>query len=191
VGSLQNFSAVFTGSLNVPAAGPVPFAFRADDACIFSVGNGATRVSGPQTNTPANSTFQSYPVMGGVNQRSAPATSSIVVNFPSGGVYPYEVDYAKGGDHNLTLTMSANGTPIPAAVILTMTPNTVPSTTAGQFVALTIQARDFNGAALPNVPVSVTITGVNSLVNGEVRTLITDGRILRRLKAQPAVSPTC
>ena len=128
-----------------------------------------------QTGTPANSAFQSYAVMGGVNQRSAPAASSIVVNFPAAGVYPYEVDYAKGGDNNLTLAMTAGGAPIPAAVLLTMTPNTEPSTTAGQFVALTIQARDLNGAALPNVPLSVTVAGVNSWVNSEVRTLVTDG----------------
>jgi hypothetical protein len=115
-GSLQNFSAVFTGSLNLPAAGPATFAFTANDAFIFSVANGATPVSGPQTNTPPNSAFPSYPVMGEVNQRSAPATSSIRLNFPAAGVYPYEVDCAKG------------------------TPNTTPSTTAGQGLAWVIQA---------------------------------------------------
>ena len=122
VGSLLNFSAVFTGSFSVPPAGPVTFNFSADDAFIFGVANGATRSSGPQNNTPANTPFQNYPVMGGVNQRSAPATISIVVNFPAPGVYLYEVDYAKGGDNSLTLTMTAGGAPIPAAPILTMTP---------------------------------------------------------------------
>jgi hypothetical protein len=53
--------------------------------------------------------------MGGVNQRSAVASNSITVNFPAPGVYPYEVDYAKGGDKNITLTMLARGAPIPPA----------------------------------------------------------------------------
>ena len=76
-----------------------------NDAFVFGVGNGATATSGPQTNTPASTVFTGLPVMGGVNQRSAPASSSITVNFPAPGMYPYEVDYAKGGDKNLTLTM--------------------------------------------------------------------------------------
>jgi hypothetical protein len=45
VGTLYAFSAVFTGSLNVPAAGPVTFAFSSDDAYVFGVGNGATATS--------------------------------------------------------------------------------------------------------------------------------------------------
>jgi hypothetical protein len=82
VGTLYSFSAVFTGSLNVPAAGPVTFAFSSDDAYVFGVGNGATATSGPQTNTPATTVFTGLPVMGGVNQRSAPASSSITVKLP-------------------------------------------------------------------------------------------------------------
>jgi hypothetical protein len=104
-GTLYYFSAVFTGSFSVPAVGPVTFTFTSDDAFVFGVGNAATPTSGPQTNTPATTPFTGLPVMGGVNQRSAPASSAITVNFPAPGVYPYEVDYAKGGDKNLTLTM--------------------------------------------------------------------------------------
>jgi len=59
VGGLQNFSAVFTGSLNVPAAGPVTFGFTADDAFVFGVGGGATRVSGPQMRIPSHENYHS------------------------------------------------------------------------------------------------------------------------------------
>jgi hypothetical protein len=41
----------------------------------------------------------------------------VVVNFPAAGAYPYELDYAKGGDKDLTLTMTANGQPIPADLL--------------------------------------------------------------------------
>lgn len=61
--------------------------------------------------------------MGGANRRSAlrqPLTSS--VNFPAAGVYPYEVDYAKGVDKNLSVTMLAGGIPIPTASVMTPSP---------------------------------------------------------------------
>ena len=77
------------------------------------------------------------------------------------GVYPYEVDYAKGGDKNLTLTMTAGGAPIPAAVLLTMTPSSVPSTTVDQPHQFVIAATDADGAALANMPVTVNVTGPN------------------------------
>ena len=63
--------------------------------------------------------------MGGVNQRQAPTSSTIVVNFPAPGAYPYELDSAKGGDNKLTLSLQANGAPIPAAALLTLAPGTV------------------------------------------------------------------
>ena len=79
------------GALNVPAVGAFTFTFVSDDAFVFSVGGGATRVSGPQ-------------LVGGNNRRTAPAASAITVNFPEPGVYPYEVDFAKGADAKLALT---------------------------------------------------------------------------------------
>ncbi len=171
VGALYNFSAVFTGSLNIPSPGQYTFAFTSDDAFLFGVGGGAARVSGPQTNTPSTTAFQNYAVMGGVNQRSAAAQSSIVVSFPAAGVYPYEVDYAKGGDKNLTLTMQSGGVPIPAAALLTLTPSTVPPITQGQIQTLTLQATDARGIALSNLLVTVNISGPNQ----QSRTLTTDG----------------
>ena len=41
VSTLFNFSAIFTGTFNVPAAGPVTFNFTSDDAFIFGIGGGA------------------------------------------------------------------------------------------------------------------------------------------------------
>ena len=170
-GTLYNFSAVFSGSLNVPAAGPVTFTFTSDDAFLFGVGNGATRVSGPQTNTPAATPFHSYPVMGGVNQRSAAAPSSITVNFPAAGFYVYEVDYAKGGDKNLTMTMLSGGTPIPASTLLTLTPTVLPSAQAGQVETLQVLATGTDGVALPGLQVTLNVTGVNP----QTQQLTTDG----------------
>ena len=102
VGPLYSFSGVFNDVLNVPAAGAVTFSLTSDDGFVLGVGNGATRVSGPQVNTAAVTPFLNYPVMGGVNGRGT-STNSVVVNFRAAGAYPYELDYAKGGDSHLTL----------------------------------------------------------------------------------------
>src|SRR5207244_6437340 len=102
--------------------------------------------------------FQGYPVIGGVNQRSVATANVITVNFPSAGTYVYEVDYAKGGDKNLTLSMTAGGVPIPTATVLTLRPGVVPAIAAGQVQVLNIAATDADGIALQNVPVTVNVT---------------------------------
>ena len=171
VGTLYYFSAVFTGSFTVPAPGPVTFTFSSDDAFIFGVGNGAIASSGPQTNTPSTTAFTGLPVMGGVNQRSAVASNSITVSFPAPGVYPYEVDYAKGGDKNLTLTMLAGGAPIPPAVLLTLSPAQTMPNQVDQIEILNVSALTPGGVALASLPVTVNVTGVNV----QSRALTTDG----------------
>src|SRR5258708_20010227 len=100
--------------------------------------------------------------MGGVNQREAPTPSPIAVNFPASGAYPFELDYAKGGDNKLTLTLQANGALIPAAALLTLAPSTVPSITAGRVQQLTLTATDADGVALSNLPVTFTVAGENA-----------------------------
>ena len=170
-GTLYSFSAVFTGAFNVPVAGPVTFNFTSDDAFIFGVGNTALPISGPQTNTPVTTTFTGLPVMGGVNGRQAPASNAITVNFPEPGVYPYEVDYAKGGDKNLTLTMLTGGVPVPPAALLTLSPSQAPSIQIQQVESLNISAQGSDGTALASLPVTVTVTGVNQ----QTRPVTTDG----------------
>ena len=171
VGTLYSFSAVFTGSFNVPAAGPVTFTFASDDAFVFGIGNGTTATSGPQTNTPVSTTFLGLPIMGGVNQRSAPASSAVTVNFPAPGVYPYEVDYAKGGDKNLTLTMLAGGAPIPPSALLTLSPPQGSPLQVAQIEILNVSALATDAVAIASLPVTVTVTGVNP----QTRALTTDG----------------
>ena len=109
--------------------------------------------------------------MGGVNVRSAPTPTTITVNFPTAGAYPYELDYAKGGDNRMTLTMQASAAPIPAPVLLTLTPASTPSITAGQVQQLTVTATDSSGVVLAYVPVTVNVTGVNA----QTRLLTTNG----------------
>src|SRR5262249_18944521 len=76
--------------------------------------------------------------------------------------YLFELDYAKGGDNHLTLTLLANGAPIPAAVLLTLTPATLPSAMIGTVQQVTLTATNANGGVVPNLPVTFTVTGVNA-----------------------------
>lgn len=172
-GTLYNFSAIFTGTLNVPAAGPVTFTFVHDDSFVFSVGGGASRASGVQVGTlPGTSVLQGYAVMGGVNQRSTTGvvTSTVVVNFPAAGTYPYEIDYAKGGDNLLSLRMLANGVPLPAAVQLKLTPNATSSALTGEVKTFVLTAVNPRGVVMANMPATVTIAGPNQ----QMRSVTTD-----------------
>jgi RHS repeat-associated protein len=168
---LFSFAAAFRGVLNVPSAGTVSFEITSDDAFVFGVGGGAARVSGPLVNSPAQTTFASLPVMGAVNTRQAPTLSTVVVNFPAAGAYPYELDYAKGGDKELTLTMTANGQAIPPAALLSLSPVAPVPAQVGQIQQLQLTAVDASGMALSGLPVGFTVSGVN----GQSRTLVTDG----------------
>ena len=99
------------------------------------------------------------------------APQAIVVNFPAAGVYPYEIDFAKGGDGKLTLRMLANNAAIASNTQLTLTPVLVSSTTSGQAQSLVVTAKDDSGVVLSNLPVTVTVVGQNP----QTRQVVTDG----------------
>jgi len=86
-------------------------------------------------------------------------------------VYPYEVDYAKGGDKNLTLTMLAGGAPITPSTLLTLSPSQAAPIQVEQVESLNVAALSPDGVVIPSLPVTVTVTGVNP----QTRPLTTDG----------------
>ncbi len=85
---------------------------------------------------------------------------AVVVDFLAAGAYPYELDYAKGGDKDLTLTMTANGQPIPAASLLSLTPVVPTPSQVGQIQQLQLTAVDSRGAVLSGLPVGFTVSGI-------------------------------
>lgn len=166
-GDLFNFQAVFTSSFVVGSAGDVRFDFFSDDGFIFSVGNGASYVSGPRLNVPADglSPFERLPVMGAYNQATAPVANSITVHFPSAGIYPYEVDYSEccGGQLAITMAASSNGGHgVPPAGNLILTPGTPAAKLAGTAQAFTVTAVDASNLAQANVDVTLAVTGPNA-----------------------------
>ena len=167
VGSLTTFAAVFTGQYVVASAGNVIFNFFSDDGFIFSVGGGATRVSGPLVNAPATgvSAFEGFPVVGSYNQPTSPTANTITVNFPSAGIFPYEVDYTECCSYQLSLTMTtatASGSiGVPPTGSILITPSTATNLTVGQSQPFSVKVADASGSPLVGLPVSLSITGPN------------------------------
>jgi RHS repeat-associated protein len=163
VGSLFGFDAVFTANFVAAAAGNVSFHFYSDDGFIFGAGGGAERVSGAFSNPPNETPLEHYPVMGAYNQPTAPVGNEIVVHFPKAGTYPYEVDYSECCGGQLAMTMSgSSGLGVPPAGNLSLTPVNVPTQTVGQPVHLTVAAMDASGNPIPSLPITMTVSGVNS-----------------------------
>lgn len=113
-----NYTLVVSGTMTIPKAGQYSFTIFHDDGMYWGVGNGATRISGP-TNCPApNATLTAlngYNVMG-ANNVSGVFQDSYVVNFPTAGDYPFEIDFAKSANAGQFLALYCNGqTPVPGA----------------------------------------------------------------------------
>jgi hypothetical protein len=125
-GDLASFQAVFTGSFQVNAAGRVTFNFYSDDGWILSIGPGAnnagqpTHVSGQMLNAPPVGVFSGFTVVGSYNVESLPTQNNLVVAFPAAGTYPFEIDYTNCCGTTQTLTVLANGAPIPPTSALTL-----------------------------------------------------------------------
>lgn len=167
-GPLGSFAAVFTGQYVVATPGDVVFNFFSDDGFIFSVGGGATRVSGPLVNAPASgvSAFEGFPVMGSYNQGTAPVANTITVNFPEAGTYPYEVDYTECCGFQLVLTMTtatASGNlGVPPSGSILISPSTTTNRTVGESQPFTVTVTDASGNPLSDLPVSLSVSGPNN-----------------------------
>jgi RHS repeat-associated protein/uncharacterized repeat protein (TIGR01451 family) len=164
-GDLFDFDAYFTANFVIAEPGDVTFNFYSDDGFIFGVGNGATRVSGSIANPPPDglSPFMRYPVVGAYNGVTAPIANNVTVHFPAAGTYPYEVDYDECCGGQIALTMAANGEGgVPAAGSLNLTPTNPVPQAVGQSIPLTLHALTATGTPAANLPVAMTVSGVNS-----------------------------
>ncbi len=166
VGTLFNFSAVFTGTYTVAAAGDITFSFFSDDGFVFGVSNGATRVGGSLFNPPPSglTPFQSYPVMGAFNTATAPVANNVTVHFPAAGTYAYEIDYTECCAGQLAVTMTSNSTGghgIPPSGAIALTPGTNLTKSIGQSAIFTALLTDASGAVIPSTPVVFNVAGAN------------------------------
>src|SRR4029077_18226353 len=147
MGTLFNFQTVFTADLNVASAGPLTLNVSSDDGFVLAIGpqgaNQPLRISGTMTNPPPSGTsfVKGYPVMGALNQGTAPSLNPITIDFPVAGTYPLELDYTECCDGFLSLMFTFNGTVVPPAPPAPPTVHTTTLTYAGDLSA------DFNDPA--------------------------------------------
>lgn len=101
-GTTWDYMIVLLASISVPQPGQYTLSIDHHDGILLGVGGGAQQVSG-NLNDPLNNTLsatQGYPLMCSNNNKlSKVVTETCVVNFPSAGVYPIEIDYGFGHDN--------------------------------------------------------------------------------------------
>lgn len=147
IGTLSDFQAVFTADLNVASAGLLTLNVASDDGFVLAIGpqgaNQPLRVSGIMTNPPVSglSFAKGYPVMGALNQGTAPSPNDIIINFPVAGTYPLELDYTECCAGFLSLMFTFNGTIVPPAPPAPPSTHTTAITYTGDLSA------DFNDPA--------------------------------------------
>ena len=167
-GNFVEFEAVFTGSFVVANGGNAVISVYVDNSFMLGIGGGATLVSGPGNGEPGATPFYQYPVMG--NFSTSIGGTSMTVNFPGPGTYPYELDYVEccggGGGDTLSLMMTAgapsgtSGTPPSAS--LTLSPNSLAPLPVGGQQTFTVLATDASGAPVPNLGVGLVVSYIDS-----------------------------
>jgi hypothetical protein len=115
----SNYNMVVTFTLTVPVAGQYSFTINHDDGMFWGIGNSAQRISGPNI-CPAPAATQTavngYTLMG-ANNVAGNNSDAFVVNFPTAGDYPVEIDYCQfQTEQNLCLYCNGQ-TPVPGAAI--------------------------------------------------------------------------
>ncbi len=166
-GTLFNFQAVFTADLNVASPGQITLTVSSDDGFVLGIGpqgtNQPTRISGTtMVNPPVSSFVKLYPVMGALNQGTAPVPNDMTINFPVAGTYPLELDYTECCGGYLSLTLGFNGTLVPPAPPST---HTTAITYAGDLSA------DFNDPAHLSATLQDTSVSPAAPVSNEAVTL--------------------
>jgi RHS repeat-associated protein len=175
-GPLFAFQAVLRGTLTVASAGSVSLTIYADDGYILGIGGGASRVSGPMINVPANglTPFSGYTVIAANNQGHLANGDVISINFPAPGSYPYELDYTDNGAGGsplnapqdfLSLTMvsgtGSSNSGLPPSGSLTLSPTNPSALATGQTQTFTATVTDATGAGVPNATVALNVGGAN------------------------------
>lgn len=109
----DNYQLVIEATLNVPVAGTYSFSIEHHDGMFWGIGGGATLVSGTNNNPigQTETAVNGYATFGGSNV-SGTNTDTFVVNFPTAGTYPVEINYDYWYHSGQTLEMLCNGQPL-------------------------------------------------------------------------------
>lgn len=115
-----NFDLIILATLVIPAPGNYTVSINHVDGMFWGVGNGATLVSGPNNN-PNGQTVTAgmgYTSFGGRNlsgeSQGGTEKDTFIINCPTAGDYPLEIDYNYRNGGNGTMCFYLNGnTPVP------------------------------------------------------------------------------
>lgn len=176
IAPLSSFDAVFTGELVIAEAGTVTFRFFTDDGYIFGIGPSTSGSQQPQRvesgssplfNPPVSglTEFHGFQVVGAYNGPTSPAGFIVNVNFPAAGRYPFELDYSQGPCCDRSLTMAIVNTAtygVPPSGSLHITRTATGNASTGTAETFTVTALDAAGDPIPNLPVILTVRGVNT-----------------------------
>ena len=115
VSDLNAFDMTVSGALNVAVAGNIRFDGYSDDGFFIGIGKDnlgsqATYVSGAMNGSPPATTYEkAYPVVGSDLGVHGPQDAGIVINFPTAGSYPVELDYTECCNGQLQMVLTATG----------------------------------------------------------------------------------
>ncbi len=159
-GALTGFEAVFTGEFVVKQTGSLTLTIYSDDGFSWGVGPDQNGHQPTGSVSSGYTVFQHYPVLNTNN--GAWGYSTISINFPSQGTYPYEIDFAENGAGGLSFSVLSGSQGVPPSGDLTISPNTTTNNVTGQQQAFTVTATDSSGNPISNLPVALSINGVNT-----------------------------
>jgi hypothetical protein len=127
-GATQNYNMIVTFTLTFPTAGQYTFTINHDDGMFWAIGLGGTGgtqqpslISGPTncaapaaTRTALNGyMFSGLNGVGANNPQSGYANDTYVVNIPTAGDYPVEIDYVQWENAQALVMYCQGQTPIP------------------------------------------------------------------------------
>lgn len=163
VGQLTGFQAVFNGYFVVKQAGNLILQIYSDDGFKWGVG---TDQDGHQPtgnfSLSGFTVFDHYPILD--TNDGGWGYNTITISFPAAGTYPYEIDFAENGPGGVSFSVLSGSQGVPPSGALTLSPNSVTSNVTGLQQAFTVTATDSSGVPVGNLPISLTIAGVNNQV---------------------------
>ncbi|MBL8234181.1 MAG: hypothetical protein JNL98_37140 [Bryobacterales bacterium] len=139
-------------------AGQYSLVFDMEGGMILGAGGGATRVSGPMEGAPSSgmTAFANLPVMGAKNAAGVQPNQQIIrINFPTAGIYPFEIDYLRGGPRqgiSVRYQETSILRPIPPVATLKITPMDAITRTRGESVTVTVRAGNERISPSPGFP---------------------------------------
>jgi RHS repeat-associated protein len=164
-GALTTHQTASSATFLVTQPGVATLAVTADNGWVLGIGDGATAVTGPSDNAPAQTAIGALPVLAAHNQPGPVTTWPVTVDFPHAGTYHYELDHFSptAGTSTLTLsTLTPAGTAIvvPPVSRLTVTPSN-PNPVTGQST-VTVGAYDAGNRPIRDLPITLDQTGTHT-----------------------------